>query len=194
MTTDHRGILAGKSVLITGASSGIGAAAARLFAREGASVVLTARRAERLSALAEEIQAEGGTATNVVADVTRAQDVERAVSVAVERYGRLDAAFNNAGYGEAQTSRHLTKALAAEYGAQGIRVNAIAPGTTRSEMIAGWFAANPDIEKELHRATPQQRTAEPVEIAEAAAWLCSDRASFVTGANLVVVDGGFTII
>ncbi|MCK9878891.1 SDR family NAD(P)-dependent oxidoreductase [Frankia sp. Ag45/Mut15] len=114
VTTDHRGILAGKSVLITGASSGIGAAAARLFAREGASVVLTARRAERLSALAEEIQAEGGTATSVVADVTRAQDVERAVSVAVERYGRLDAAFNNAGYGEAQTPRHLTKALAAE--------------------------------------------------------------------------------
>ncbi|MCK9878892.1 SDR family oxidoreductase [Frankia sp. Ag45/Mut15] len=72
-------------------------------------------------------------------------------------------------------------------------MNAIAPGTTRSEMIAGWFAANPDIEKELHRATPQQRTAEPVEIAEAAVWLCGDRASFVTGANLVV-DGGFTII
>lgn len=87
----------------------------------------------------------------------------------------------------------LTKAAAAEYGAHGIRVNAIAPGITGTEMVTDWFAANPGVEEALHRATPQPRTARPEEVAEAAAWLCSDRSSFVTGATLAV-DGGFTAL
>ncbi|MEU2395883.1 glucose 1-dehydrogenase [Streptomyces sp. NPDC007369] len=256
--TDRRGFLADRTVLITGASSGIGAAAARVFAREGAAVVVTARREERLAELVEELRAQGARAAYVVADVTRSEDAVRAVEFTVERFGRLDAAFNNAGYGVGRTPLHLmddsvyddimdtnvrgvfnclrpeiaamlesgtggaivntsstgglvatpvaapyvvskhaviglTKAAAAEYGDRGIRVNAVAPGTTRSEMVADWFAQNPGAEEMLHRATPQPRTAEPEEIAEAAAWLCSERASFVTGATLVV-DGGFTIL
>ncbi|MEU6062836.1 SDR family oxidoreductase, partial [Streptomyces sp. NPDC047097] len=87
----------------------------------------------------------------------------------------------------------LTKAAAAEYAAHGIRVNSVAPGTTRSENITDWFQRNPGLEAELHAATPQARTAWPEEIAEAAAWLCSDRSSFVTGA-VVPVDGGFTMV
>ncbi len=256
MGNDHR-LLSGKVALITGASSGIGAAAARVFAREGAVVVLTARREERLKGIVKELQTEGAQAEFVVADVRRRDEARAAVDFAVERFGRLDAAFNNAGYGVGRTPLHLmddelydeimdtnvrgvfnflrpeisamleggsggaivntssvgglvatpvtapyitakhaviglTKAAAAEYGGQDIRVNAICPGTTHSELVADWFAKNPGIEEQLHALTPQPRTADPEEVAQAAAWLCSDRSSYITGAVLPV-DGGFTI-
>ncbi|GHG58741.1 SDR family NAD(P)-dependent oxidoreductase [Streptomyces griseocarneus] len=257
MMAGEHGLLRGRVALITGASSGIGAASARVFAREGATVVLAARREDRLRELVEELRATGAEAAYVVTDVSRREDTRRAVDFVLERYGRLDSAFNNAGWGAGRTPLHLmddatydsimdvnargvwnclrdeitamlasgggtivnnssvggllatpvaapyvaakhaviglTKAAAAEYAAQGIRVNAVAPGTTRSEVVADWFAQNPGIEAALHAATPQPRTAEPEEIAEAAAWLLSDRASFVTGAT-VPVDGGFTMV
>jgi NAD(P)-dependent dehydrogenase (short-subunit alcohol dehydrogenase family) len=91
-------LLTGKTVMITGASSGIGAAAARLFVSEGAAVVLMARREDQLKSLTQEIEAFGGRAAMSVGDVTHADDVERAVGTAVERFGGLDGAFNNAGY------------------------------------------------------------------------------------------------
>ncbi|MFD9406125.1 SDR family NAD(P)-dependent oxidoreductase [Streptomyces sp. NPDC059989] len=249
--------LEGKVALITGASSGIGAAAGRVFAREGARIVLVARREDRLAELAEELRAGGAEVEYAVADVTRRADTARAVDLAVSRFGRLDCAFNNAGWGTGRTPLHemddelydrimdvnvrgvwnclrdeiaamlktgggtivnnssvagllatpvaapyvvakhavigLTKAAAAEYAAQGVRVNAVAPGTTRTEVVEEWFAAVPGMEKRLHEATPQPRTAEPAEIAEAAAWLCSSRSSFVTGVAMPV-DGGFTMV
>ncbi|MDH6136281.1 NAD(P)-dependent dehydrogenase (short-subunit alcohol dehydrogenase family) [Kitasatospora sp. MAA4] len=249
------GILADRIALVTGASSGIGAAAARVFAKEGATVVLIARREAELAALVEEIEAAGGQAAYLVGDVSKPQDAARAVDFTVERFGRLDAAFNNAGIGGDQTPMHLmgddvydaimdtnvrgvwnclrheiramletgtggaivnnasvgglvaipaaapyiaskhavvglTRAAAAEYARQGIRVNAVAPGTTRSEITVDWFARNPGLEEMVHGMTPQGRTAAPEEIAEAAAWLCSDRSSFVTGVAMPV-DGGF---
>ncbi|MET9320707.1 glucose 1-dehydrogenase [Streptomyces sp. NPDC003038] len=250
-------ILDGKVALITGASSGIGAAAGRVFAREGAKLVLVARREDRLKELAAELRAGGAEVEYAVGDVTRRADTTAAVEVALGRFGRLDCAFNNAGWGAGRTPLHemtdelydrimdvnlrgvwnclrdeiaamlatgggtivnnssvagilatpvaspyiaakhavigLTKAAAAEYAAHGIRVNAVAPGTTRTEVVEEWFAAVPGMEERLHAATPQPRTAEPEEIAEAAAWLCSSRASFVTGATMPV-DGGFTMV
>lgn len=90
-------VLADNVAVITGASSGIGAAAARLFAQEGAAVVLSARRAERLDALIAEIEAAGGQAAAVVGDVRDEAVAERLVAVAVERFGGLDIALNNAG-------------------------------------------------------------------------------------------------
>ena len=92
-------LLADKVALITGASTGIGAASARLFAREGASVVLTARSADKLASLVEEIRASGGQAVHIETDVSRDEDCAAAVALAVERFGRLDMAFNNAGIG-----------------------------------------------------------------------------------------------
>ncbi|MEU8677560.1 glucose 1-dehydrogenase [Streptomyces sp. NPDC048560] len=247
-------LLSDKVVLITGASSGIGAAAARLFAQEGAKVVLAARREERLAALVGELRDKGGEAAYVVTDVTVAADVSRAVDFAVSTYGRLDSAFNNAGLGGDRTPMHLmgdeiydtlmdtnvrsvwnclryeiaamlttgggtivnnssvaglvaipaaapyiaskhavvglTRAAADEYAKQGIRVNAVAPGTTRSEITADWFGRNPGLEEMVNSLTPQGRTAEPEEIAAAAAWLLSDRCPFLTG-TVMPVDGGF---
>lgn len=252
MATD---LLAGKHALITGASSGIGAAAARVFCREGAAVTLVARREQRLAELCAALRSEGHAAAYVVADVSRRADVERAVDKAVACFGPLDAAFNNAGTGGRQTPMHLmtddvydtimdtnvrgvwncmrleiaamlgrggaivnnastaglvatpvaapytaskhavlglTKAAAAEYTAHGIRVNAVAPGTTRSELVEQWLDQDPVMEQQLLASALMPRTAASEEIAEAAAWLCSDRASFVVGATMAV-DGGWTV-
>lgn len=253
---DRPGLLSGRVAMITGASSGIGAAAAKLFAREGAAVVLMARRAERLDALCGEIAGEGGRAVGVAGDVAAPDDVRRAVEAAVEHYGGLDCAFNNAGYATLEPSMHetddavydrtmdvnvrgvwncmkqqlpvmlaagrggsivntsstagryatgasvpyvaakhavlgITRAAAAEYGERGIRVNALVVGTTRSEMIDEAVRQMPVLEQAFIAPQIQKRMAEPREIAEAAVWLCSDRASFVTG-SAMPVDGGIS--
>ncbi|MFE9359637.1 SDR family NAD(P)-dependent oxidoreductase [Streptomyces olivaceoviridis] len=250
-----QGLLHGKTVLITGASSGIGAAAAELFAQEGARVVLAARRADRLRELVGAIDAAGGQATAVVADVTRAGDMRAAVETALRTYGRLDAAFNNAGWTSTGTPMHLmddaeydrimdvnargvwnamraqiavmlehgggsivntssvagiratgasapyiaakhaviglSKAAADEYAEQRIRVNALAVGSTRSELMDQVLSDTPALLKPFTERAMQQRLAEPVEIAQTAAWLCSDRSSFTTGA-VIAADGGWT--
>jgi NAD(P)-dependent dehydrogenase (short-subunit alcohol dehydrogenase family) len=92
-------LLADKVVIVTGASRGIGAAAAQLFADEGAAVVLAARDQAALGAVVAEITERGGEAHAVATDVTDIAAVERMVAAAVGRYGRLDGAFNNAGEG-----------------------------------------------------------------------------------------------
>ncbi len=89
----------GKVVAITGASSGIGAATARRLANRGAAVVLGARRADRLDALAAEIRAAGGRANAATVDVTDAGDLQRLVDTAVSEHGRLDVLIGNAGIG-----------------------------------------------------------------------------------------------
>lgn len=90
-------LLAGKAAIVTGASSGIGREAALLFAREGASVVLVARGAEGLRNVAAEIQGAGGKTVIVAGDVSDETTQERAVTAALETFGRLDVALNNAG-------------------------------------------------------------------------------------------------
>src|SRR3954451_7805832 len=87
----------GKIVAITGASSGIGEATARLLAERGAKVILGARRTERLQALAPDIQHRGGQAEYQALDVTRREEVASFVNFVRERFGRLDVLINNAG-------------------------------------------------------------------------------------------------
>ena len=89
--------IAGKVVVITGASSGLGEATARLLSAEGATVVLGARRADRIQSLAQELIDRGGKALAVETDVTRADEVKRLGDAAVQKYGRIDVMINNAG-------------------------------------------------------------------------------------------------
>ncbi|MEL6319573.1 MAG: glucose 1-dehydrogenase [Cyanobacteria bacterium J06626_14] len=91
------GRFAGKVVLITGATSGIGATTAKAFAREGARVAFNGRRSELGQQVEQDIRAFGGEATYIQSDVRDVQQMERFVSATVEKYGRLDVAFNNAG-------------------------------------------------------------------------------------------------
>ncbi|MFD8813544.1 SDR family NAD(P)-dependent oxidoreductase [Streptomyces sp. NPDC059627] len=245
----HTGMLHDKIALVVGASRGIGAAAARLFAREGATVVLAARTESALKTIAADLDG----ASYVVADLGDVPSVERAVSTVVERHGRLDIAFNN---GAALVPRHsiadfpeddfdlvvrvnlkgifyavsaevkamiasgggaivntsslgslignpalpaygaakrgvnsITESAAVTYGPNGVRVNAIAPGVTMTEMIEGWNREDPGAIERVTARTPLGRPAAPEEIAEAAAWLLSDRASYVTGVVLPVTGG-----
>jgi NADP-dependent 3-hydroxy acid dehydrogenase YdfG len=89
--------ITGKVVVITGASSGLGEATARHLAERGATVVLGARRVERIEALADEIEMAGGKALALATDVTDAAQVQALVDAAVERFGRIDVMLNNAG-------------------------------------------------------------------------------------------------
>src|SRR5262245_54362534 len=98
-------------VFVTGASSGIGAAAVRRFAEEGAKVVAAARRADKLTQLADDLRAEGLSVAALTCDVTDEDSVKAAIDAVVEAYGRLDGAFNNAGVGG---SRGPTTELSAD--------------------------------------------------------------------------------
>jgi NADP-dependent 3-hydroxy acid dehydrogenase YdfG len=104
--------LAGQSVLITGASSGIGAACVRALAEEGANFVLTARRKERLEALAAEVEKSGCRAAVVAGDAREEATAAAAVEAAVKTFGRLDILVNNAGVGN---YKKLVETSAAEY-------------------------------------------------------------------------------
>ena len=248
--------LAHRTALITGASSGIGRAAALLFARKGACVVVGARRADALQQLVAEIQAAGGQACAVAGDVRDAVYAQALVQEAVNRFGGLDIAFNNAGVlgplGPTPAVREsdwqealdtnltsaflgaraqipalrargggaliftstfvghtagfpgvaayaasksgligLTQALAAECGADGVRVNALLPGGTDTAM-AHAMNSTPEALAQIARLHALGRLARPEEIAQAALYLASDASSFVTGTALLA-DGGVSI-
>jgi NAD(P)-dependent dehydrogenase (short-subunit alcohol dehydrogenase family) len=87
----------------------------------------------------------------------------------------------------------LTKAAAADYAKEGIRINAVAPGTVMTKLLRDGAASTPEGEARLKAVTPMGRIGEPEEIAGAIAWLCSDAASYITGATLMI-DGGYTVL
>ena len=242
-------LLENRTIIVTGASSGIGRAAALLFARQGARQVLAGRDPQRLDNVAAEIAMLGGQAQIVRGDVADGALHEACVESALKEFGRLDGAFNNAGmagplaplaeipaadfaqvvcvnllaahlavrvqvpamldsgggslvftssfvgnsvglpgmgaYASAKAGlTGLVKSLAADYAHQGIRANVLLPGGTDTPMAGS--AENKQWAAGLH---PMRRIAAPEEIAQAALFLLSDMASFVTGSNLWA-DGG----
>src|SRR5450830_672952 len=101
--------LSGKVALVTGASSGIGRASALALATQGAKVVVTARRIDRLQALVAEIKNHGKDALAVQTDVLKKSDIDNAVATAVKTYGRLDILLNNAGVGVLSPALEMTE-------------------------------------------------------------------------------------
>jgi NAD(P)-dependent dehydrogenase (short-subunit alcohol dehydrogenase family) len=245
--------LSGKVALVTGGGSGIGRAAALGFARKGFTVVVTGRRKAELDAVVGEIETIGGKAAAMPADISNEGEVTALIKGVVERFGRLDAAFNNAAVSNGGPIEVLTAAdfdnvfatnvrgvwmliqqeviamralgnggaivntssiaatggnaglsiygaskgaleamvrhVAIEVGDNGIRINNVSPGLTRTPMTVG-------LPKEMFDAvaahTALKRVAEADDVGDAAVWLCTDEARFVTGQN-ILVDGGYNI-
>jgi NAD(P)-dependent dehydrogenase (short-subunit alcohol dehydrogenase family) len=250
MTTE----LEGKVGLVTGGTSGIGRDTAVLFAKVGVKVVVAGRRELEGRETIDLVRAAGSDGLFVKTDVSKAAEVEALIKKTVEKFGRLDVAFNNAGIegvwipiinqseedwdrtidinlkgvwlclkyeirqmlkqgrggaivnmasvaglmGSAGAavycaSKHgvlgLTKSAALETARSGIRINAVCPAVIETPMAERIFGA-PEIQKWVLGLHPIGRFGRPTEVAEAVVWMCSDRASFMTGESLVL-DGGF---
>ncbi|MGE5375249.1 MAG: SDR family NAD(P)-dependent oxidoreductase [Bacteroidota bacterium] len=126
--------LQGKVVLITGASSGFGEDAARLFGKEGCKVVLAARRLERLQALAEKIKMQGGEAIAIPVDVNDRVEIGLMVQTALDIYGQIDILFNNAGFGamnwfeDLESERHIETLVSVNLTGTMLVTRAVLPG------------------------------------------------------------------
>jgi NAD(P)-dependent dehydrogenase (short-subunit alcohol dehydrogenase family) len=241
--------LEGKVAVITGATSGIGAAATELFAEKGAKVVFAGRRKERGGPLEKQLRDKGLDVKFVATDINKQKDLENLVKAALDAYGRIDILFNNAGLSGYKTFidmpqemaddifdtnysamyrlcklvvpvmieqgdggkivntssiggikgaptlvsycaskgavRLFTKALAAEVGVYGIRVNSLLPGATDTEMVADM----PGFDPNHHPYCALKRAAQPIEMAYGALFLSCDESSYMTGSELLL-DGG----
>ena len=247
-----------KVAIITGGSLGLGKETALLFYREGAKVVITGRTEERLREAVEEAKAQGagGEIGYFVADVSEEEDCRSTIEHVIDKYGRIDILFNNAGvlwvYNTHETpleiwdktfainvrgtylmskftiphmleqgggcivnnssilgSRaapgcaayistkgavtQLTRAMAVEYAQQGIRVNAICPGTTVTPLVEDLFEQTDDpagARKVWESYNPMGRLGKPSEIAKGVLFLCDDEVSFMNG-SMLNIDGGW---
>jgi len=248
--------LKGKVALVTGAGRGLGRACAQIFAREGAKVIVATRTADNGEETVRLIRDAGGEAIFVRTDVAQSADVQRMVSTAVEKFGGLDCAVNNAmqslgpvpladiddedwnralsvnfsgvflcmkyevramlqrgggaivnvGSGNEHTALPgfswylaakqgtygMTKVSAQDYGRQGIRVNAVAPGAMLTPAMRETEANNSGHLDKRTARVPLGRLAEPEEVAEVVVWLCGPQASYIHGHTLSV-DGGFIL-
>jgi len=243
-----------KTVLITGATTGIGKATAFAFGNKGYNVVFTSRNQARGEAFSKELSDKGVENTFLELDVTNEEAVKTVVEKAVAKYGKLDALVNNAGvalgsvlmadattedlkqmldtnvmgvfYGmkyaikemlktgggaivnlasiaghngllyTAQycASKHavvgLTKGAAIDYATMGIRINAIAPGATKTDILQGSIDIGAYSEESIAAIHPMKRMGTPKEIANGIVFLASDDCPFMTGTTLFV-DGGY---
>jgi len=245
-----------KVALITGGSLGLGKSTAFLFAKEGAKVIITGRNEDRLKKALEEASKEGLELDYLVSDVSKEKDCKEAVDYTVNKYGKIDILFNNAGilfakntvetnvdewenifninvkgtfmmskyaiphmlernYGVIVNNSSIiglkavpglaaynstkgavtqfTRSMALEYATQGIRVNAICPGTIETPMVDGLLDGfeDRDAGEELFKSFhPIGRLGKPEEIAHAVLFLCDDNVQFMTG-SMLSVDGGW---
>lgn len=248
-----------KVVIITGAGGGIGRASAVLFAKEGAAVLVHGRREENTKETLRKIIEAGGRGSMFLGDVRSEDDMKKLVDTAIERYGRLDILFNNAGVGYSSpyefspipevsvqdwdavfeinlrsiyfTCKYaipqmiaqgggvilncasvngvvgcgaesysatkggilaLSRAMAVENGKHNIRVNCVSPAATRTPMIEELLEHDQQFYDTWSTIAPLKGIIEAQDIANAALFLVSDEARYITGQNLLV-DGGFTI-
>ncbi len=244
--------LQGKVSIITGAANGIGQACARLFAEQGAKVVLADIQDAPGQTLAQELQAEGQQASYVHCDVGRKADVDALVQQVLALHGRIDVLVSNAGIfkaspflevsesdfdevlrvnlkgaflmGQAAARamkasgggaivhmssvngvmaipeiasynvskggiNQLTRAMALALADDGIRVNAVAPGTIATELARKAVLTSDAARTKILSRTPMKRLGEPEEVARTVAFLASDASSYITG-EILTVDGG----
>ncbi|MDA8193999.1 MAG: glucose 1-dehydrogenase [Thermaerobacter sp.] len=243
--------------LITGAASGMGQVAARMFAAEGAALVLTDIEPNGLEQTATQIRDLGGMVLAVRSDVTRESDARDAVAAALEHFGKLTVLYNNAGImievdhsvldtspevwdrvqavnlkGTYLMCKHaipaiiaagggsvinvasfvaqvgctvpqdsytaskggviaLTKSLAAQFGRQGVRANAICPGPIETPLLTEWLLTDPEAKAIRLARIPLGRFGRPEDVGYLAVYLASSESSWMTGAELNV-DGGIT--
>lgn len=246
-----RGI-AGKVAFVTGGAGDIGRQAALLFSFHGASVAVVDKNEIAAANTVKAIEANGGRAVVIQADLASELATQHAFERALEAFGKVDFAFNNAGINSSRKRFHelsghewekmiavnlssvfycmkselahmtksgggvivntssgagiiaapgqphytaakhgvlaLTKVAASEYAAEGVRINAICPGVVDTGMVRQFTQLDPELESSLISTLPARRLGRPEEVAEAAVWLCSDGASFISGATLAV-DG-----
>lgn len=253
--------LDGKVALVTGAGSGIGEAIARLFASQGAVVLVADVRSDAAESVGAAIRDAGGSALAMQLDVADEAQVTARFQEVRTTHGRFDILVNNAGVSHvgnllettveewdrvmrvnafgvflcareavrqmlAQEPRggviinmasaagligierrfpygtskgaviSMTRSIAIDYVTQGIRCNAICPGTVQTPFVEGYLARNfagheDEVRQQLHARQPLGRMGQPDEIAAAALYLAADESSFVTGSSLVI-DGGWT--
>lgn len=240
-----------KVVIVTGAGSGIGRATAIAFAQEGAKVVVSDVQEVAGISTVEAIKKNNGEATFVKCDVSSEVEVKNLIATTVEKYGRLDCAYNNAGIEGAPctttecstenwdrtinvnlkgvwlcmkheipamlkngqgsivncssiaglvgfetipayvASKHgvigLTETASLEFAKKNIRVNAVCPGVIHTPMLERFTKGDEHL---MAEQDPMGRVGKPEEIADGVLWLCSDKASYVTG-QAIAIDGGW---
>lgn len=251
--------LDGKVAIITGGNSGVGAATAKLFAKEGAKIVISARREAQLEAVADEIRKAGGEVLPLCADISKPEDAERMVKTAVEAYGKLDILVNNAGvldsglkaidnfseddinkvlsintkgtmYMIKEASKEmaknnagsivnvasvagvnggggaayvtskaavigLTKHTALRFCGQGIRCNAVCPGSIATPMVADMKPENMDMNiftQMMKHSDIKVPICMPDDVANILLFLASDESRAITG-QAIVTDFGSTL-
>ncbi|HEY1837002.1 MAG TPA: SDR family NAD(P)-dependent oxidoreductase [Rhizomicrobium sp.] len=257
------GVLEGRVAIITGSGRGQGLSAAKLFAREGASVVVNDLDQASVSDAVAAIKDDGGIAVGAAGDVSNSADVRAALALAKDTFGGLDILYNNAGIGFSAKARMgvemtdtvnctekdwdrivainltgvflmckygipmliergkgvvintasvaalrggpsahaytatkggvvaLTRSLAATYGKNGVRANAILPGVIDTDMIHDTMLTSNTIRDAISQRTPVGRIGTPDDIAQLALYLASDASGFVTG-QAIAIDGGMT--
>jgi len=248
--------LNGKVAVVTGGGTGIGRDAALLLAREGARVIVSARRLEPLQETVQMIEAEGGSALAVTCDVTRYSDIENLYQKAMEWAGRVDILVNNAGASHTKNFlditmedfdevinvdlrsvfamckvfvpqmiqngggsiinvssilgvfggrgmslyctakggvNNFTRALAAELGPHGIRVNAICPSHIETPMMQPWldYLRSAGKFEKLEKVFPLRRIGYPQDVSSAILFLASDDSAWITGIAMII-DGGMS--